>query len=184
MIPAWLPVLFALASAEIPALLRQLADPDPQTREKAFEALLDLGVQDPQKVLDALPAESDVPEVQDRCQQLRKRIPCERPLREALKAAGDDLDLQEVARELFLEFGMKSLDHLKARASGPERRKAALDILYWRLQLGGPVLEYGIGALAELSDRAINPQILKLLSHPSPEVREVAKDRLRHFPQP
>ncbi len=120
------------ADAGIAAMVRRLGDPDISVRQKAFQDILELSLEDPARALALLPRSDEDPEIQARCGELRGRIPWERRYRAVAALAGGNAGLAEAARGLFPVATDQGL--LSFVSAAGQDRQAAGAMLWERFQ--------------------------------------------------
>ncbi len=174
-----------------------------EVRRRAFAALLERGVREPETVLPFLPDRSDDPEIQSQCEDLRVRIPWFRMRGEAERLMRSDPAIWKAVRDLADRPSEESVDELVAAAGGDVNRaalllavslaesgdsgtkRAVLAVLWKRggvsahvdlfLEDPDPVVRgYAACALANGRKREFIPRIARLLMDPYPEVRREA----------
>lgn len=152
--------------AEFAACVRRLGDPDVDARDAAFTRILDWGVADPAGTLKRLPASHDDIEIQNRCHELRSRIPWEPVYRAVAARAGGDPDLLVAARDLFPEPTIASLAALAQIAAVRERKPVASAMLVEILRAGcqGTARVQVISHLGSLGCKEAAPAIVPFLT--------------------
>lgn len=88
---------------EIAALVREMGHGEIERREAAFQALLDRGAKNPERVLALLPDFHEDAEIQVRCETLRRRIPWEPILRRIADTVGNDPALMDAVLDFLSE---------------------------------------------------------------------------------
>ncbi len=151
-------VLVRATDQEMQDLVARLGDRRFKERQQAFEALLDLGADDPVRILAFLPFESADPETAAQCEALRRQVPLAALRRKALALAEGDPVLTGAYADLFggrepLQDAIRTFSQI--RVTGAAAREAAARVL------------------AEC-----------FLDHPDHRVRMAALEGLRVFPVP
>lgn len=91
----------AFHAEEVRRTAADLASPDPETRERAYQAFLDWGASNPEEALRALPGPTEDPDLEARLSRLRVHIPAEKTRRQLLDLLSSDASLRKMGEEIW-----------------------------------------------------------------------------------
>lgn len=167
----------------LPGLVGRLGDPSFKVRADAYERILALGSEDPDRVLEALPREARDPEMRDSCARLRREIPAAHARSRLLSLGKGDPALAAAIGEILACPSIPSAKGLLA-AAGPRREIAGEVLVHFVDHPEGVVRHELLRILLDLELPSLAPKVARFLAHEETEVRLSALGLLAEMGNP